>query len=115
MKRWIGKLLLYLIVIVPFLLWLTDKNFLTLLITVGIFSIFSYVLSDRIMWELSSDSAATWTDVFLAFIYFWLIPAQLGWPLPMLHVLGLVVIVGLIEYGYHRVLEKEEQPIHKNE
>jgi len=106
--RFIYKMILNAIVIVPLLMWFTEATFLSSLVAGVVLCVVAYILGDQIILRLGNNRVATITDAALTFVYFWLVADWMGWSLSIGELAILTVIVGAVEYFYHRYLRKED-------
>ncbi|WP_134703576.1 DUF2512 family protein [Ammoniphilus sp. YIM 78166] len=106
MYNLVGKLLLNGLVIIPFLLWFSDASFGVAVVTSIAFSVLSFLLGDQILLRMTNNTTATLVDAGFALAFFWLAAVVTNWSLTLGEILTLTILLGSIEWMFHRYLRK---------
>lgn len=104
------KLLIHLIVIVPFLMWFSDASFMVSLVTALAFSVLSYVIGDQLLLRMKNNTFSTIADVSLSLAFFWIAARVTNWTLSLTEILTLSILIGSVEWAFHRYLRKVDDP-----
>jgi len=107
--RFLVKVIMNGIILVPFLLWYTEATVLSSIITSLGFSILAYLLGDMLILRASSNLVATLADMLLAAIYLGVVSALMYWTLTWGELLFTIVVVGVTELLYHFFLKRFDQ------
>lgn len=108
MTRFLYKMILNAIVIVPLLMWFTEATFWASLISGIVLSVIAYILGDQIILRLGNNTGATIADAVLTFVYFWLVAGWMDWSLSIGELIVLTLALGVVEFFYHRYLGKAD-------
>lgn len=104
MNRFLVKLVIDGIILVPFLLWFTEGNlFFILLAAIGL-TVIAYFLGDQVILRATNNVIATISDAVIAAVYLWAVAALLGWSLSWRELLLTVAVLGIAEFIFHRYL-----------
>jgi uncharacterized membrane protein len=108
MNRFVRKLLMNGIVIVPLLMWFTEATFWASIVTAAIFTTLAYFIGDQLILRMSNNTIATLSDAVLAFVYFWIVADTMDWTLTLGELFTIVVVLGIVEMIYHRQLGRQD-------
>jgi len=108
MARFMYKMIVNAIVIVPLLMWFTEATFWSSFISGIVLSVVAYILGDQIILRLGNNTVATLADAALTFIYFWLVADWMNWSLSIGELIVLTFALGVVEYLYHRYLGRAD-------
>ncbi|PYI51866.1 DUF2512 family protein [Paenibacillus flagellatus] len=109
MNRFLVKLLLNGIVVVPFLLVFTEASFLEAALAAVALSVIAYVLGDQLILRRTNNTVATIADLGLAYLFFWLVADYMNWSLSATELATLVLGVGVVEVFYHMYLNASDR------
>lgn len=108
MNRFILKLLLNAIVVVPMLIWFTEATFIGSLITAIGLSVISYLIGDQFILRRTNNIVATAADAVLAFAYLWMVAAFVNWDYTFGEMLMTVAVLGVVEWFFHASLQNND-------
>lgn len=118
MNRFIWKLVLNGIVIIPFLYWFTNASILGIVITAIILAAISYLIGDQFILRRTNNAIATIADAVLAYIFLWVVASTFDWTLTTNELLITVISIAIVEAIYHYLLvhfwgeARDEKEIH---
>ncbi|PZE20365.1 DUF2512 family protein [Paenibacillus xerothermodurans] len=104
MARFLVKLLLGSVVLIPLLYYLTAADVSEIVTAVVLFLLIDFFVGDQFILRLTNNMVATVADAGAAGIYFWLVAYWNEWDLTASELLAVVVVVGLFEAIFHRIL-----------
>lgn len=104
MTRFLIKLVVNGIILVPFLMWFTEGTFFSVLMTSLGLTVIAYILGDQMILRATNNVIATISDAILAAVYLWVVAAMLDWSLTWGELLLTVAALGVAELFYHRYL-----------
>jgi len=104
MMRFLSKLLMNAIVVVPLLMWFTEATFLGALLTALVLSALAYVVGDQLILRMSNNTIATIADALLTFLFLWIVASFSDWSLSFTELLIITAAVGVVEMIFHRQL-----------
>ena len=107
--RFLVKVVLNGIILVPFLYWFAEVNFWTSVLTSLGLTVIAYLVGDQLILRASNNVVATIADALLSLVYLWAVAAFLDWPLSWGELLFTVVVLGVVEMFYHRYLGKVDR------
>lgn len=107
MNKFLLKLLLNGIVVIPLLLWFTEATFIASLITAGLLSTVAYFVGDQLILRASNNLIATIADGLLAFAFLWVAAELLLWSITFGQLFTIALILGIVEFIFHRIIAKE--------
>lgn len=108
MGRFLVKVLLNGIILVPFLYWFAQTTFWTSVFAALGLTIIAYLIGDQLILRATNNMVATIADAILAFVYLWALAAFFDWPLSWGELLLTVIVLGVVELFYHRFLGKAD-------
>ncbi|MDF2683852.1 MAG: hypothetical protein K0R47_5042 [Brevibacillus sp.] len=106
MVRFLVKVVMNGIILVPFLLWYTEATVLSAIVTSIGLSIIAYLIGDKLILRASNNIVATISDAILAAVYLWVVAAFMNWSLTWGELLFTVVVLGVVELLYHYFLKR---------
>ncbi|HZG13386.1 MAG TPA: DUF2512 family protein [Candidatus Bathyarchaeia archaeon] len=104
MGRFLVKLVLDGIILVPFLMWFTEGTIFSILMTALGLTVIAYLIGDQMILRATNNVIATISDAVLAAVYLWAVAAMLDWNLSWRELLITVAALGVAEFVYHRYL-----------
>ena len=107
--RFIIKLILNGIIVVPSLMWFAGASLLSSVMAAFVLSVIAYFLGDQMVLRFSNNLVATIADAVLAYVYFWIVSAVMNWPLSRSEILSIVVLLGVVEFIYHQYLIRHDE------
>lgn len=110
MNGFLMKLILNMIVIIPLLMWFSDASFLVSLVTALALSVLSYLVGDQLLLRITNNRVSTIVDAALAFGFFWIAAWVTNWTLNLTEILTISVLLGSVEWAFHRYLRKVDEP-----
>ncbi|QQE76345.1 DUF2512 family protein [Brevibacillus composti] len=114
MNRFLLKLVLNGIVLIPLLYWFTEITiWQSILASVGL-TIIAYFIGDQFILRASNNLVATISDAILAAVYLWAVAVIFNWDLNLGEILFTVAILGIAEFFFHRILGRIDQPDRQN-
>ncbi|MED1949526.1 DUF2512 family protein [Brevibacillus centrosporus] len=106
MIRFLVKLVMNGIILVPLLLWYTEANVFSAIAATLLFSVIAYLVGDRLILRASNNLVATVSDAILAVVYLWAASAVMHWSLSWGELLFTAVLLGVVELLYHFFLKR---------
>jgi len=100
------KLILNGVVVLPLLITFTEASFASALLTAVLLSLVAFIIGDQLILRVSNNLIATICDAALAFVFLWLAAYVADWSLSTGELLTIVLVLGLIEAMYHRMLRE---------
>ena len=110
MNGFLRKIILNSIVIIPFLIWFSDASFLVSLVTALTLSVLTYLVGDQLFLRMTNNTVSTIVDVALSIGFFWIAAWVTNWTLNFTEILSLSVLLGSVEWAFHRYLRKVDDP-----
>lgn len=104
--RFLVKVVMNGIILVPFLLWYTEATVLSGIVTSIVFSIIAYFIGDRLIFKASNNLVATVADAILAVVYLGVVSAFMNWSFTWGKLLFTAVVLGIVELLYHSFLKR---------
>ncbi|USG68176.1 YndM family protein [Brevibacillus ruminantium] len=111
MNLFLLKLVLNGIVLIPFLYWFTEISIWSSIVASIGLTIIAYFIGDLFILRATNNTIATISDAILAAAYLWAVSATLHWSLGPFEILFTVVVLGIAEFAYHRVLGEIDKPV----
>ncbi len=108
MWRFIVKLILNGIVVVPLLMYFAGATFMGSMVAALGLSVIAYFIGDQMILRRSNNLVATVADAGLAFVYLWLVANFTGWNLDATEMLIIVAALGLVEWFFHGYLQRQD-------
>ena len=108
MYRFISKLIMNAIIVVPLLMWFTEATFWGSLIAAAVLSVIAYILGDQIILRIGNNTVATIADAAMSFVYFWLVADWMDWSLTVGELTLLTLAIAVVEFVYHRQLGRAD-------
>ena len=108
MNRFVRKLVMNGIVVVPLLMWFTEATFWASIVTAVILSTVAFFIGDQLILRMSNNTVATLADAVLAFVYLWIVADTMDWALTIGELFTIVVALGIVEMIYHRQLGRQD-------
>ncbi|WP_248927300.1 DUF2512 family protein [Paenibacillus hamazuiensis] len=102
--RFLIKLVMNGIIVVPMLLWLSEATFVQAAVSAVLLCVIAYWLGDQVILRNSNNLVASVADAGLAFFFLWAAADFMDWTLTMTDLAILAVSVGVVEFIYHRLL-----------
>ncbi|MBD0383136.1 DUF2512 family protein [Paenibacillus sedimenti] len=103
--KFIIKVLLNSIVVVPLLLWFSEASFTMAFLTGMALSVIAYFVGDQVILRYSkSNNVATTADAFLSFVFLWMVGSYMDWTLSVSELLIIVALLGVVEYLIHMLM-----------
>lgn len=106
MNRFIWKLVLNGLIIIPFLYWFTDASLLGIVATAVILAVISYFIGDQFILRRSNNLIATIADGVLAYAYLWVVASTFNWTLSQRELITTVIALVIVEAIYHTMLHR---------
>ncbi|MDR7316475.1 DUF2512 family protein [Brevibacillus nitrificans] len=106
MTRFLVKIVMNGIILVPLLLWYTEATVFTAIVATLLFSVIAYLVGDRLILRASNNLVATVSDAVLAVVYLWVASAVMHWSLHWGELLFTAVLLGVVELLYHFFLKR---------
>lgn len=107
--RFIVKLVINGIILVPFIYWFTEATIWASIVTSVGLSIIAYLIGDQLILRTSNNLIATVSDAILAAVYLWAVSAFMNWNFSFGEMLFTVVVLGVAEFFYHRFLGRVDE------
>ncbi|GAA4721899.1 DUF2512 family protein [Brevibacillus fulvus] len=104
MSKFLIKVLFNGIILVPFLIWFTEAGWLSSIVTSIGLSIIAYLIGDQLILRKTNNVVATIADAVLAAVYLWVVAAYMDWSLSFGELLFTVIVLGVVEFVFHRYL-----------
>ncbi|MCP3775795.1 YndM family protein [Paenibacillus sp. MZ04-78.2] len=102
--KFIVKLLLNGIVVVPLLMWFSEATLLQAVITALVLSIIAYLVGDQWILKVSNNTVATAADAVLSFAVLWMAARWMNWDLSFMEMIIISLVLGVVEVFFHRFL-----------
>jgi predicted Kef-type K+ transport protein len=109
LTRFLVKLIMNGIILVPFLYWFTEATVLSSSLTSLGLTVIAYLIGDQLILRASNNLVATLSDAVLAAVYLWMVAAFMNWSFTWGELLLTVAILGVAELFYHRFLGKVDR------
>ncbi len=106
MNRFLIKTVINGLVVVPLLLWFTEATLIGSILASVALSTIAYVLGDQMVLHATNNIIATLADVALAFAFLWMVSYFADWALNFTELLVIVLVLGIVEYVFHRNLRR---------
>src|SRR5690606_11431287 len=103
------KLLLNGIIVVPLLMWFSEATFMEAAIAAVILSAIAYLVGDQWILRASNNTVATIADAVLSFVYLWVVADFMDWNLTAMEIATISLVLGVVEAVYHRYLRSEDR------
>jgi hypothetical protein len=97
------------IIVVPLLSYFTEATFLEAAVASVFLSVIAWFIGDQMILRISNHTVATVADAGLAFIYLWIVAYAFRWSLSIGELLLMVVLLGAVEWWFHRQLVLPER------
>ncbi|MED4582457.1 DUF2512 family protein [Brevibacillus choshinensis] len=113
MLRFLIKVVMNGIILVPFLYWYTNATMLSIIVASIVFSVIAYLIGDLLILRASNNLVATVADLILAVFYLGVVSTFMHWSFTWGKLLFTAVVVGVVELLYHFFLKRfdvESQP-----
>jgi hypothetical protein len=107
MEKFLLKILLNGIVVIPLLLWFAEATFMASLITAVALSTVAYFVGDQLILRASNNITATIADGVLAFAFLWIVSEFMLWSITFGQLFTIALILGVVEFIFHRIIAKE--------
>ncbi|MEJ8547969.1 DUF2512 family protein [Brevibacillus borstelensis] len=107
--RFLLKLVINGIIVVPFVYWFTEASVWASIVTSVGLSIIAYLIGDQLILRASNNLVATFSDAILAAVYLWAVAAFMRWNFSFGEILFTVLVLGVAEFFYHRILGRVDQ------
>lgn len=104
MNRFIWKLVLNGLILVPFLYWFTNASLIGIATAAVILAIVSYFIGDQFILRRTNNLIATLADGILAYAYLWVVASTFNWTLSQSELLTTVISLAIVEAIYHAML-----------
>lgn len=104
MNRFVWKLVLNGIVVIPLLYWFTNASLIGIVITAILLAVVSYLIGDQFILRRTNNFIATLVDAAIAFAFLWVIAGTFNWTLSVGELFSIVLFVGIVEAIYHSLL-----------
>ncbi|QHZ50329.1 DUF2512 family protein [Paenibacillus larvae] len=104
LNKFLIKVLLNGIVVIPLLMWYTEATFVGAATAAVILSVIAYLIGDQIVLRYTNNTVATIVDAVVALFYLWLVARYANWSLSVGELLTVVIVLGVVEIGFHRFL-----------
>ncbi|WP_405080036.1 DUF2512 family protein [Paenibacillus chitinolyticus] len=105
-SKLIIKLILNGVIVVPLLLTFTEASITSALLTAVLLSLVAFVIGDQLILRVSNNTIATICDAALAFVFLRFAAYAADWSLSTGELLIIVLVLGLVEAMYHRMLRE---------
>src|SRR5690242_18454807 len=102
--KFIVKLLLNGIFVIPFLVYFSEANWFQATITSVMLSVIAFFIGDQLILRGTNNIFATVSDAVIAYVYLWVVSIFMNWTLSYGELLTIAIIVGVVEFIYHRYL-----------
>lgn len=104
MNKFVVKLLLNGIIVIPLLMWFTEATFMGALVFSAILSAIAYIVGDKLILKGTNNTIATISDALLAGVFLWIAADFLEWTLTFGELLMIAIILAIAEVFFHRYL-----------
>lgn len=109
MGKFLLKMLLNGVVVVPLLLWMSDATFLEAAVSAVILSVIAYALGDRFILPATNNTVATIADFGLTYVYLWMVGSFLFWGLTLGEAFWIALGVAVVEIWFHTLLYEDRR------
>jgi membrane protein DedA with SNARE-associated domain len=106
MDKFITKIVLNGIVVIPLLMWFAGASFLSATITAVALAVIAYLLGDQIILRASNNTIATIADAVLAIVFLWVVAYFMNWRINLAQLVTIALVLGVVEAFFHRFLQK---------
>jgi hypothetical protein len=93
-------------VLIPFLYFVTNASVTQIVMSCIVFSVFAFLLVDKLILTFSNNTVATSADFALTGLFFWIVAGVYGWSLSGWELFLTAALAGFVEAMFHRVLAK---------
>jgi len=107
--KFIIKLILNGIIVVPALLWFSRATLMQALMTAVILCILAYVIGDQWILRASNNTVATISDAILSIAILWIANVMMKWNLSWVNIIAISLVLGVVEALLHRFVMKPDQ------
>lgn len=104
MAKFLIKLLVNGIIVIPLLMWFADTTFFSALVAAVLLSAVSYWVGDQMVLRMTNNAFATLCDILLAAVFLWIAADLMDWPLAFWELSTIVILLGIAEMVFHRYL-----------
>jgi hypothetical protein len=106
MDKFIKKIVLNGVVVIPLLMWFTGASFMSAMITAVALAVIAYLLGDQIILRASNNTIATIADAVLAIVFLWVVAYFMNWRINLIELVTIALVLGVVETFFHRFLQK---------
>lgn len=106
MNRFLRKVIMNGIVVVPLLMWFSEATLVGSLVASVVFSFVAYYLGDQLILRASNNTVATLADAGLSLFYFYWVSYMFGWDLTLWEAVIVTGAVAVVEMIYHQQLAR---------
>ncbi|HEY0827815.1 MAG TPA: DUF2512 family protein [Bacilli bacterium] len=110
MEKFLVKTIINGIVVVSLLMWFTEATFVGAALTAVVLSTIAYLAGDQLILRATNNTIATLADAALAFVFIWMVSFFSNWNLNFTELLVIVLVLGLVEFTFHRMLGRVGNP-----
>jgi membrane protein HdeD len=107
--KFIIKLIVNGIVVVPLLMWFSQATFFQAVCTAVVLCIIAFLIGDQWILRTSNNTVATIADAVLALVFLWLVAAFMNWDLSFTEILVISLVLGVVEAIFHRFLGHDDR------
>lgn len=107
--KFIIKLIVNGIVVVPLLMWFSQATFFQAVSTAVVLCIIAFLIGDQWILRTSNNTVATIADAVLALVFLWLVAAFMNWDLSFTEILVISLVLGVVEAIFHRFLGHDDR------
>jgi membrane protein DedA with SNARE-associated domain len=104
--KFITKIVLNGIVVIPLLMWFAEASFVSATITGVALAVIAYLLGDQIILRASNNTIATIADAVLAIVFLWIVAYFMNWKINFVQLVTIGLVLGVVEAFFHRYLQK---------
>jgi membrane protein DedA with SNARE-associated domain len=106
MDKFIKKIVLNGVVVIPLLMWFAGASFMSAMITAVALAVIAYLLGDQIILRASNNTIATIADAVLAIVFLWVVAYFMNWRINLIQLVTIALVLGVVETFFHRFLQK---------
>jgi membrane protein DedA with SNARE-associated domain len=104
--KFITKIVLNGIIVIPLLMWFAGASFMSAMITAVALAVIAYLLGDQIILRASNNTIATIADAVLAIVFLWMVAYFMNWRINLIQLVTIALVLGVVEAFFHRFLQK---------
>lgn len=106
MNRFLRKVIMNGIVVVPLLMWFSEATLIGSLVAAVVLSFVAYYLGDQLILRASNNTVATLADAGLSLFYLYWTAYMFDWELTLWEAVVITGAIAVVEWIFHRQLER---------